>query len=477
MKNSKFDYYAYIVYASKDKKWGRWLQRKLRSYRLPQSRESRNEESLKRCLPVLHKKEILEEGGRGIRTAIERSKFLIVVCSHSVLSETDTVDEVIRRFIGGGAEPSNIIPFIVDNDRRPEQNCFPLELQKMCEVKTILGANIYDSGKYNAFLKAVAHMHGLKLEKLESEDSRRKKSMHKRIAVAACALIFILSFLAYRAWDYFVPHTKYYADYVERYGIPEGICELSGKEKRLSDASYAITSSRRKVRELRHEDQNGIIRAYHTQTDSDRPERATYEYSDNGELDEVIWYDENDNVRMKLDYINRKTIDVYPGEKVLNCGGEYITTRYSQKGAFKSEDSPVDNAKEKEIIRYLVDYDENGRVSELRYSSSEVYNTATPDHNSIWGLRFEHDELGRVTKTEYLVAKGHNISAVNPEYYEMVPEDGYIAMEIREYDMAFNLTNVIWTDAKGNKVACADGYSTIHLNYDGNHNIKEEIHE
>ncbi|MBR4573607.1 MAG: toll/interleukin-1 receptor domain-containing protein [Lachnospiraceae bacterium] len=459
MNKSKYDFYAYIVFADKDKNWGKWLQRKLRSYRLPQSGGEKKTNESSRYFPVLHRKETLLEGREGVKSAIERSKYLIVVCSPNALTDSETIDEVIRRFLKGGADPSSIIPFITDNDKKPEVNCFPRELQSLCEQKTILGANIFDSGRHNAFLKVVAHMHGLKLEQLESEDSRRKKKTQKKIAVAIGILVLILGFIGYRAWDYYVPKTEYYANYKEEYGIPVGIGELSGRDLNSSDAHYAIISSKRMVRELRFENADGSLGAYPEETCLERPSRITYGYSDNGELSEADWYDDNENELMRLVYINRKTIDVYPNENGrAHSDGAYLKTIASNVDSGNTTDTSEEDNEIKGIIRYLVDYDENGYMSELRYSSSEVYNTATTDENGIGGFRFEHDDLGRLTRVTYIVVKDLHSSAIYPEYYEPVSDPNSVCCEKCEYDDSYRLRKVTWYDPVGNEIKSREGF-------------------
>ncbi len=451
--NSKYDYYAYIVFAAKDKKWGWWMQRKLRSYRLPYSHDEKEKKKDERCFPVLHDKGILNAGAEGLRTAIEQSRYLIVICSHNALSDTVNIDEVISRFIRGGADPSSIIPFIVDSDKRPEENCFPNELQRLCEARTILGANIHDSGKHNAFLKVVARMHGLKLEQLESEDLRRKKKAEKWIAAAAVAFFAAACFIGYKAWDYYVPKTAYYADYTERYGVPEGIGELSSKEAKSSGSHYEIVSSQRKVRELRYIDGNGDLKSHESELLSERPSKITYTYSGNGELDEADWYDEGNKVLMRLDYINNKTIDVYvKRDDGVHGDGSYMQTLSSGADSLYIGKQSEDAADRAEIIRYLVDYDKKGFMAELRYSDSEVYNTAATDSNGIAGLRFERDSMGRIVKVIYLINEEPGKGAADAEAYSTFQTEYSVYGEVREYDDAFRLAKVTWVNSDGEPV-------------------------
>lgn len=418
---NKYDYYAYIVFDEKDRKWGRWLRRKLSSYHLPHADSDTLKRDSGQCIPILHHTEIFRNDGEDIGSGIARSKYLIVICSSNALRKDAPIDEVIRRFRGSGADPSQIIPFIVDADSKPEDNCFPAELKRLCGIKTILGANIYDSGKDNAFLKVVAHMHGLKLEELESEESRRKKRTVRYIIAGSAVLLAILCTAEYRILDYYMPKTVYYSDYEERYGVPEGIDEMSEREAALTEAHYAITSSRGKVRTLRHENAGGELIPSDKEPMSDRPEQISYSYSDDGELAKAVWSDERDNVLLYLEYINRRTIDVYAGEaEGIHGRGAYMRTDPSVIDKEKIAALKPHSDEGGEIIRYLIDYDENGCMTELRYASSEVYNTAASDENGIDGLRFVRDRDGRIKEVICLVNTSSRRNAVYGEDYEPV---------------------------------------------------------
>ena len=165
---------------------------------------------------------------------------------------------------------------MVDESAHPEEDCFPPELQKLCLQENILGANIFENGKKKAFLKVVAYMHGLRVDELESDEDRRRRRNVIAAAAASAALIAGAGAGGYFWWDYNVPKTRYYLDYVERYGVPQGLFPLSEKETAGMSEHYTIISRGHKVRELRHENAAGKLTAYMREEYQDRPVRADY---------------------------------------------------------------------------------------------------------------------------------------------------------------------------------------------------------
>lgn len=493
MKNETFDYYVYIVYAERDRRWARWLARNLNTYRLPHSSQKESErDETAHCRPVLHDPQNISMGNEGIRTELERSRFLFVVCSRNTLADTAPVDEVIRRFLDAGAAADRIIPFIVDDDPQPEKNCFSLLLQELNQTRTILGANVNDSGRRRAFLKAVAYMYGLKLEALESEESRRRKRARRNAAVIAAVCSVAVAVIGYRAWDYYVPKTAYFVDWTQREGIAEGIGSLKKSELAKMDAHITIVSSRGLVRECRRESADGTLCAYLPQIDPGRPVRVTYEYREDGTLSAANWYDAADSLTMRLVYVNRRTIDVYVEQsgtphddgsywRTERLPDELAQTEIMDETGLAGMSDGTDGSTaegalpedEQVILRYLADYDEAGYQSELRYTSSEIYNTMTTDEAGVAGLRFERDGYGRATAVRYLTYLGGRGSATDADAYSAMAEKGMVCGERYTYSDRFDLEQVTYVDGEDAPTAGVSGYAAVQILYDGHHNPVE----
>ena len=143
------------------------------------------------------------------------------------------------------------------------------------EVK-ILDANIHDSGRYSAFLKVIAYIRGLKLEEVENEDTRRRRCNRRRVVAASIALAALLALRGWYYWDKYVPKTAYFLDYVERYGVSEGVASLKKKELERINAFYAIEEKGHVVTEVRCENPIGHLMPPDAERFTDRPSHTVY---------------------------------------------------------------------------------------------------------------------------------------------------------------------------------------------------------
>ena len=82
MENQNNKIFAFISYNHKDVKWAKWLRRKLEWYRLPAEIHNEIEDS-RYIRPVFRDRDELDSGllKEELRTRLEHSKFLIVICS------------------------------------------------------------------------------------------------------------------------------------------------------------------------------------------------------------------------------------------------------------------------------------------------------------------------------------------------------------------------------------------------------------
>ena len=466
-------YYAFISYKHSDEKWAVWLQRRLQAYRLPLLTRKQHPELPERLSPVFLDKTNLTPGilDDGLKDEVQSSKFLIVICSRSAFEQSKYLDDEIGYFLEGGADVSRIIPFIVDASEKPERDCFPKRLREICAGRSILGANIHEAGPQRALLKVIACMQGLKLEEIESAERRRRRRAAGRAAAAAVILTGVLAFGGWKYWDYYVPKTRMYVDYTERYGIPEGIGELSDSEASRAGSHYTLVSVQGRVREMRHENSFGRICAPEETEDLSRPAKAVYEYAEDGSLNRTICYDEHGRASLALDYVNANTADLtqysetdsYAEASFLRS---HMTANGSQLGSLESYTGDKSS-----IVRYLIDYDENGFVREIRYSSNPLYNLAATDADGIGGIRYERDEKGRPVRIQYLACTGSSRSAAVPEDYEPAGTRGGI-FEIRlQYDDHNDMISCAYAGEDGRLVRSARNLASEIMEYDDFHNL------
>ena len=134
-----FEYFAFISYSRKDSHVAGWLQRKLEWYRFPtdlvESGESSTHPTYVR--PVVRNMTDLEVESNSfwedIRSKLDRSRFLIVLCSPNA-AKSAYVDREIRHFLHDSRRPSalqQVVPLIVAGQpgTADETECLPAVLQ------------------------------------------------------------------------------------------------------------------------------------------------------------------------------------------------------------------------------------------------------------------------------------------------------------------------------------------------------------
>ncbi|MBO7664160.1 MAG: toll/interleukin-1 receptor domain-containing protein, partial [Clostridia bacterium] len=172
---SEYVYDAFISYSHRDLEWGKKLQRKLEGYRLPRalSREKNGNVRLKifRDQTDLAGAELKES----LTRELERSRYLIVICSPASAASR-WVDDEIRTFCAMG-RANRVIPFIIDGEPmsdRPELECFPPALRDMEDAEP-LGVNIQEIGAHKAMLKAVSVLLDVRFDRLVNREKQRRR--------------------------------------------------------------------------------------------------------------------------------------------------------------------------------------------------------------------------------------------------------------------------------------------------------------
>ena len=206
----QYTYFAFVSYRSSDEKWAKWLQEKIEAYRLPTTiqneRDDLPKKKLRPCFRYhtdIQPNELKSE----LRSKLEKSKYLLVICSPRsakspwVGAEIDTFVELGRR--------DRIIPVIVEGvpySGDPETECFNPSLLKhfphsndINEDKEILGVNIHEEGSGSAYMKreravmmVVSRMLDVNFDRLWQ---RQKRRLIRRAVLSIIAVILVLAAL------------------------------------------------------------------------------------------------------------------------------------------------------------------------------------------------------------------------------------------------------------------------------------------
>lgn len=205
-------YAAFISYSHRDRRWAEWLHRKIEGYRPPKDLAVAAAEALPPLRPVFIDRAELPSStnlAAGVRTALEESAALIVICSVAA-AQSRWVNEEVRAFkaLGRGAR---IFCFVVDGEPATGE-CFPPALRYEVEHGAVtqtpaaepLAADVRagNDDRASAQLKIIAGMLGVPLDRLRQREHARRQSRLALIASASaigCVAFGAISVIAVRA--------------------------------------------------------------------------------------------------------------------------------------------------------------------------------------------------------------------------------------------------------------------------------------
>lgn len=215
------------------------------------------------------------------------------------------------------------------------------------------------------------------------------------------AVLLVLLIGGFLTWDYFRTKVRYYRDYVEVYGIPEGVGRLSGSDVAHREASYRFEYSRYKLRRVSYVNSKGNLVDHHDSETLDRIVDMTLTYTEGSDkVDSEKFMDRNGKVLYVKDYdSNLKTCtfkfdDELGTEMTLNAKVELFQSMF---------DNSLNNGKSK-ISKYILEYDDDGYLVKVEYAG--FGNVRVPDAQGIFGKRYVLDDEGRVIEEHYLGKDG-----------------------------------------------------------------------
>ena len=344
------------------------------------------------------------------------SKYLIVICSPEA-ARSKYVNDEVQTFIDQGRE-GYIIPFIVDgqpNSADPTTECFPPALLNLLrsgdKSKEIRGANIATNGKQQALVDVVATMIGVRRD--EIWNSYRVRQIRQRVAMVAVAVVALLSALFY--WDYTRPTYRYFADYVDVWGVPSGVVEVDSKTRAQRNGTYRFEY--RRIPLGQRNAYNWRLAAVSYVNSADRPrEISNSEYNDrypiqkliyspqNGVLTDIVYCNENgrEQLQHRLSRRGNSVASVVDIESAV--AGESISFSKSFSLLLDAEE-----AKPSRIVRYLYERNADGYITKMTYHANNDHNfvrSAVADNNGVWGVAFDLDSLGRRVALHYINQDG-----------------------------------------------------------------------
>ena len=210
-------YRAFISYSHQDRAAAEWLHRALERYRLPRgfAGQAIGSGRLPHKLgPIFLDRLDLAAGGLGtqIKSALDASEFLIVICSPRSKASAYVGDE-IEEFKRLGRN-DKILALITDGRPfDPACDCFPDAMKSIrsgslhrpgSEAGDVLAADLQHDGQHLATLKLVAGLLGVSLDDLRRRDAvaeRRRRRMWTGISGAMASLAAMSIGLALFAYE------------------------------------------------------------------------------------------------------------------------------------------------------------------------------------------------------------------------------------------------------------------------------------
>ncbi|MDR3261102.1 MAG: toll/interleukin-1 receptor domain-containing protein, partial [Tannerella sp.] len=440
---SGFEYYAFISYKREDEKWAKWLQNKLEHYRLPSVIRKEIPRLPKRIRPVFRDKTDLGAGllTDSLRKELEKSQYLIVICSPQS-AKSEWVGKEINAFVEMG-RADRIIPFVVagtpySND---EQECFHPVIK--AKIPDILGINVNEIGKQQAFVKVAAKLLDLRFDSVWDR-YRRKQSKQRIIAVVVG--LFLLIGLGY-VWDYNRLKTEYYADYIDRWGLAEGVVPLSQSQVNKRYAHYRFESKQRKLRRVVYANSVGTPIDHEDTEYIDRTSIQEFTYTDDGRLQTTALKNAKGKAIVNYSWGGAK----FDRVDLKQNNGESAATLISITAYIFSEkisDSKV------EIKRFKLTRNEEGgiiRKEFKRHNGDDAVGAC--DADSIWGFEYCLDSLGRPVEIYYSGYDGQHLPAKTGVMGRKYDYDIYGNICRAEYvgkDNKSVLNQRFWSDKNGN---------------------------
>jgi hypothetical protein len=248
-------YWAFISYSHRDEHWAQWLHRSLERYFVPRilvGRPSRDGKVPRRLFPIFRDREELpvsSDLGANLKDCLERSRYLIVVCSPDA-AVSRWVNEEIRYFKNAHGE-DRILCLIVAGEPNADDKlttslpeCFPPAVRFRVAADGALTAERTEpiaadvrpgaDGKANAKLKLIAGLVGVNYDELKQRDQRRRR--RRNVLLLTLTALSLAAFISIIFVEEKTKARKIVKMRIQRL-VQEGIEKMSA-EKRLQALVY-----------------------------------------------------------------------------------------------------------------------------------------------------------------------------------------------------------------------------------------------
>ena len=211
-----YKYKAFISYSHKDRKWTRWLHRRLETYPIPKNIIGKTTPAgiiPKRLKPIFRDREELSASnnlGEKIQAALASSKNLIIICSPAA-AQSKWVNQEILTFKQNNRD-AQLFSVIVEGEPyastmpgREAEECFPPALRFEVNADGTLSDSPAEplaadlrphaDGKRLGFLKLLSGMIGVGLDEVVQRDMKRSRKRVTAITTGSLATVLAMGTL------------------------------------------------------------------------------------------------------------------------------------------------------------------------------------------------------------------------------------------------------------------------------------------
>lgn len=460
-----YNWIAFISYSHGDWDVARYIEKELKKFKLPFTIGLENPELKNIKFDQIFRDE--NNFGNGtladqIEFGLHNSKYLISICSPFYAAKKEgTVtwcNEEIKRFFNyHNKNRTLLIPLIVDGMPHSKNECFPDSLLDITdgteEAKDILGI---DCTKIRCLLdrdeKGITEkgMNGEEKQNLSAEE----RDIKDEIFDAIKARLLGLNYGAYRNY---VHQKRYFKDYVDRNGIPEGICELTNEEW-LKTPHYKFIYREDLLDEVVYENGSGTVINHKNQEDFEKLVDVVFRYDEKGDLIRTENKDRYGNIICYEEY--KKNYGV------INYFDALENSKMYDGSFFDPEEKTFNSGVKKADIRSVkIQRDQNGFITRKTFHKYHNENYPVSNNDGFYGLEYENYPNGQIKNFWYLDENGNRC----------LSKYGYSGKNY-EYNSDGIRIKVTYLDQNNNPVKNEKGYKSYLITVDEAWNCIEEIY-
>lgn len=225
-----------------------------------------------------------------------------------------------------------------------------------------------------------------------------EKTNRNIIIYSVAVFVAILAIVSFFLIDYYRVKVRYYADYVEYWGVPHGINRLGKREHSHRAYSYRFEYRKGRVQRLAIVNSADVVKpVYDSEYQLMRHSDARYFYTDDGKIDYKLVYSQVGIPQIKWDYddnlrtVTFRATDTLSTEMTLSLDATALMSKSDIK-------------EKSQISRFLLTYDTKGLLTECRFAGYQ--NIPVCDVSNVFGMRYNYDDKGRVVRIDYIARNG-----------------------------------------------------------------------